>query len=221
MSAKAPSMPSSPTVPVMRAPRSRRPSAGEAEDLRDVGHRVGVAVDAALEDAREVEQLERAEGDLLLLPADADDRRRAAAAGGRPAGPDRVGQADAVEGVVGSALLGQAAHLLGQLAAASSTCVAPWSRQLELLRRAVDHDDLARAGQARALHDGQAHPAEPDDQDRLPSRTFAVLSTAPTPVMTAQPTSAACSSGTPSGTLRTARSETTVSSAKPPVDRPG
>ena len=48
-----------------------------------------------------------------------------------------------------------------------------------------------------------------------------MLSTAPTPVITAQPTSAACSSGTASGTGTTARSETTVSSAKPPVDRPG
>src|SRR4051812_49523354 len=64
-------------------------------------------------------------------------------------------------------------------------------------------------------------PPKPTTSTLWPARTFAVLSTAPTPVITAQPTSAACSSGTPSGTGITARSDTTVSSAKPAVDSPG
>jgi hypothetical protein len=55
------------------------------------GARVGPAVDAAADSAGEVKQLECGEADLLVLAADADDGRAAAAAGGRPAQEDLVG----------------------------------------------------------------------------------------------------------------------------------
>src|SRR3546814_16506370 len=41
------------------------------------------------------------------------------------------------------------------------------ARQLELLGRAVDHDDPPCLGQPRALTHGEADPAEPDDQNGL------------------------------------------------------
>ncbi len=63
---------------------------------RQVGGRVGVAVDAAGEGAAPVEDLQGVEGDLLVLAADADDRGAAAAPGGVPGGTDGGGAADAL-----------------------------------------------------------------------------------------------------------------------------
>jgi hypothetical protein len=169
-----------------------------------------------------VEQLERAERHLRVLAADADDGRDAAAAGRRPRAADRLGQADAVEGVVGAAPVRQAADLLGELAARlEHVGGAERAGELELVgERSTTMTWPAPASRAPCTTD-RPTPPSPTTSTDWPSRTAAVLSTAPTPVMTAQPTSAACSSGTASGTGSTARSDTTVCSAKPPVDRPG
>ena len=57
-------------------------------------------------------------------------------------------------------------------------------------------------------------PPHPITATRSPGRTPAVRQTAPTPVVTAQPTSAATSNGTSSGMRTHERSGTTHASAK-------
>jgi hypothetical protein len=121
------------------------------------------------------------------------------------------------------ASLGEARTCLGELARGlEHVGRAERARELELVGGAVDDDDLTRRRPGRRpCTTDRPTPPRPTTSTDWPSRTRAVFRTAPTPVMTAQPTRAACSSGTASGTGRTARSDTTVCSAKPPVDRPG
>jgi hypothetical protein len=56
-------------------------------------------------------------------------------------------------------------------------------------------------------------PPQPITSTESPGRTFAVFSTAPTPVMTAQPRSATCSSGSDGSTGKTVLAGTTERSA--------
>ena len=56
-------------------------------------------------------------------------------------------------------------------------------------------------------------PPHPITSTESPGRTFAVFSTAPTPVMTAQPRSATCSSGSDASTGNTVFAGTTERSA--------
>ena len=111
---------------------------------------------------------------------------------------------------------------LARLPPACSTCVAPIVRASSSFSgdRSTTITSPAWASRAPCTTDSPTPPSPTTSTD-CPGSTFAVFRTAPTPVMTAQPTRAACSSGTPSGTGSTARSLTTVDSANPPVDRPG
>ena len=63
-------------------------------------------------------------------------------------------------------------------------------------------------------------PPPPATSTVAPSGTFAVFSTAPTPVCTAQPITHAISSGVSSGTLTAPDSGVITSSAKPPTPTP-
>jgi len=70
------------------------------------------------------------------------------------------------------------------------------ARQLELRGHDVDRNDLGRAGQHAALHAGEPDAPRPKTAIAAPVSTRARFSTAPTPVMTPQPISAARSNGT-------------------------
>ena len=101
----------------------------------------------------------------------------------------------------------------------STTSVAPnVCGQLELLRVEVDGDDPLGAGELGALHDVQADAAGPDHGDgRTRPDPRAELNTAPTPVITAQPSSAPRCSGSSSGTFTMPLRCTSISSANPPI----
>ena len=67
-------------------------------------------------------------------------------------------------------------------------------------------------------HDSPTPPS-PTTTTLAPAGTPAVLSTAPTPVDTPQPMSAATSAGTPSGIGTTAVAGTTCADAMVPIER--
>ena len=65
--------------------------------------------------------------------------------------------------------------------------------QVELVGHDVDRDDLGGARMTAPEHGGEADPAEPEHRDPVAGSDAAALTTAPTPVSTAQPNSAAIS----------------------------
>ena len=93
-------------------------------------------------------------------------------------------------------------------------CVAPSSRATpSFASDSVHGDDLGRARRDRAEERGEADPAAADDRDPVARPDAAVCHTAPTPVVTAQPTSPATSKGTSFGNHDAERSGTTHASA--------
>ena len=78
----------------------------------------------------------------------------------------------------------------------------------------VDRDHRVGSGERRAHDRRKAHPARPEDGERLPGGPVHGVQTAPTPVITAHAEMAAISGGTPSGIGSTLVSETTTRSAK-------
>ena len=103
--------------------------------------------------------------------------------------PDRAGQLERVlDPAAGGApdLLG-AVRVLGVEGGGG----AELAREGQLVVGEVDGDDLARARGDGAQQRAQADAAQPDHRHRAPAWTRAVLTTAPTPVSTAQPNKAA------------------------------
>ena len=135
---------------------------------REVLGRVRVAVDAAGEGAAPVEDLQGVEGDLLVLAADADDRRTAAAAGGVPGRADGRRAAHALDGDVDALLAGEAADLAGGGVGGDDVVGGSGRpRQLLLLRGDVDRDDLRGARDPGRLEGGEAHSPDAEHRDRL------------------------------------------------------
>src|SRR5206468_6333609 len=117
-----------------------------------------------------VEQLERAELDLLLHAADPDYHGGAAAADRVVGGADRLGVADALERVVEALAAGhlelRALELVGRDAVGGAEALG----HLELARQRVDRDDLRGARDPRALDRRDADAAAADHHHRAAER---------------------------------------------------
>ncbi len=99
--------------------------------------------------------------------------------------------------------------------AASTVSVAPSERATSSLAGDTSTATMGAAPAATAARMAdRPTPPQPSTATRSPGRTPAVFHTAPTPVVTAQPTRAAISKGTSSGTGTQDRSGTTQRSAK-------
>src|SRR5690606_5511699 len=99
--------------------------------------------------------------------------------------------------------------------AALKHCVAPSSRALSSLASSMSTAITSTAPTALAASsDEKPTPPSPTTATLVPASTFAVLITAPAPVMTAQPNSAASSQGSVGSIFTADRRETTVYSAK-------
>jgi len=85
----------------------------------------------------------------------------------------------------------------------------------------VGGDDPRRAGQPGPWIAAKPTPPQPMTSTLSPGRTAAVRITAPTPVVTPQPNSAARSSGSDSSTGTTAVAGSSVCSASDPTPIPG
>ena len=135
--------------------------------------------------------------DLLADRDHADDRRGAAGARHSKPARRRFFEADRLERVVDAAA-GQLADRLAPRRATRhrrrASRRARWP-SCQLVLEHVDGDDHARAGDAGALDGARPTPPQPKTATVEPGSTFAVLSAAPTPVVTPQPISAARSSG--------------------------
>ncbi len=103
---------------------------------------------------------------------------------------------------------------------ASIVCVAPRCRASSNLAGSTSTTMIGSAPTSRApmMLESPTPPA-PKTSNGLPAASSTTLSTAPRPVMTAQPAIAAISGGTPSGTRTTDFSETTTRSAKQDTPR--
>ena len=103
-----------------------------------------------------------------------------------------------------------------------STSVAPSARASSHRDSAGSTATIGSAPASRAPCSALSPtPPSPKTTTDSPGRTRAELSTAPTPVSTAQPSSAAWAIGRSAGTGMQALAPTTVSVAKAPVPRPG
>ena len=103
-----------------------------------------------------------------VLRPHADDRGAPAAAGGRPGRPDGLGPAHALDRVVGAAAVAELPDPLGHVGAGLDDVGRAGAQgQVGLLRRRVDRDDPAGAGDPGALHGREADPAEAEDDHRL------------------------------------------------------
>ena len=104
--------------------------------------------------------------------------------------------------------------------AALNVAVAPKrSCRRQLVGVEVDRDDVLRLEHARREQRRQADATEPDHGDAAPCGIAAVLMTAPTPVITAQPKSAASANGRSRSTRTSERRESVANSAKPDTPR--
>ena len=138
------------------------------QEARDVAARVAVAVDAADQGPREVEELERVEGDLLVLRADAHDDAGAAASYGGPGLTDRGRRTDALQRLVGAATVGEAPHLLGEIGRGDQEVGGAGGAGERLLGvRDVDGEDPPGTRQPGPSHGRQADTAETEDQHRV------------------------------------------------------
>ncbi len=169
------------------------------------------------------DQLERAGGDFLAGARDADDGGHAPA---HVAALQRLAHdvhvADALEGIVDAAV-GHVHYRLGHAAVEVFGVDEIGGTQRpghdELVRVGVDGDDAPGLGHDRALDHRQPDAAQTEHGDAWrPASTLAVLSTAPMPVVTPQPSRQTLSSGAAGLILARAISGTTVYSEK--VEQP-
>ncbi len=167
---------------------------------RYVAGRVAVAVDAAGQGAAPVEDLQGVEGDLLLLAADADDRGTAAPAGGLPGGADGDRAAHALHGDVDALLAGEGRGSRGGVLGGEDV-VRGAGRAGQFLLPGETSTAMTREAPAMRADWSVARPTPPTPNTATvsPGRTRAAWWTAPYPVSTAQPSRAASTSGTPSG----------------------
>jgi hypothetical protein len=135
---------------------------------RKVGGGVAVAVHAAGQRAGEVGELERVEAERVGARAEPDHGGAAAAAGDRPGRADRLGPADALDRVVGAAPAGERPDPPAEVGGGCQHVGgAQPPGQVGLVAGHLDRDDRVRPGDPRALHRGEAHPAEPEHHHRL------------------------------------------------------
>ena len=111
---------------------------------------------------------------------------------------------------------------LAVVSPATRKSVAPCSAARSAFASVTSTPMIGPAPTARAACSADSPtPPSPMTTTDSPARTRAVFSTAPAPVCTAQPSTAACSSGTDAGSGTTPAAGTIVSSANAAVPRPG
>ena len=185
----------------------------QLDEAREVAPHLRRAVLAALHRLLLEEDAERGQRELRVEARHADDDDLAAAARDVVGREDRLGEADHLERVVGAAAAGERLHLLDRIALRRVDDVgrAELLRGLALQRLRVDRDDAARA--RRCARPGSRPGRRRRSRGRRrssPGLTCAVLSAAPTPVVTPQPMSASCSSGRSVSTFTTDASSTVM-----------
>lgn len=149
-------------------PQIQPPRPNMLRQHRQVPRRVGVAVHAAGQRSAPVEDLQRVEGDLLVLAADADDRRTAAAASGVPGRANGHRTPYTLDGDIDTLLPREGADLTGGGVGGDDIVRgARLARQRLLLRRDVHRDDLRRARDPRRLERREPDPARPEHGDGL------------------------------------------------------
>ena len=157
--------------------------------------------------------------DLGVEARHADDDRGAAAARHLVRLQDRLGQADHLERVVGAATAGERPHLLDRVAVGRIDR----GRSRRTARRSCASSPPGRSRRC-ATRPRCARPGAPTGRHRRsrsrrrssPGSICAVLSAAPTPVVTPQPMSASCSAGRSVSTFTSIDSSTVISSANVP-----
>ena len=128
--------------------------------------------------------------------------------------------ADGLEGVVGAAIGQVAKRFDGRRAVVTGEEAVgrpEATRGVELGGRAVDRDDAAASASTAPITIERPTPPRPMTATLAPAGTAAVFWTAPTPVDTQHPMSAATAGSTPSGRGIAAASGTTVASAIVPM----
>src|SRR5207302_9157780 len=156
--------------------------------------RIARAVEAALETLVR-QELDSGYGDLESDWGQADDHRATPRAEDVPGLPDRGGDTHHLDRVVDPAA-GELQHRADSVIRRSVASLgsAGGQRSLQLFLAAVDRDDLPRSGSRAAATTWRPTPPQPMTHTVSPRRTRATLRTAPTPVTTAHPISAACQS---------------------------
>ncbi len=177
---------------------------------RHAGAHIGTQNDALL--PNKADQRNR---ELRLRRGQAACRRDAAATRDRISGFERPGCARQFDGVIDAAT-GRLAHALHDVGIGGIECVgrAQFQRQIQLGGIEIDGNDGPCSAGARAEQRRQPDASQTQDRDRLAGLTLQVFITVPTPVITAQPNSAAWISERSASIFTMERRETTAYSEK-------